>query len=375
MGLDALEYNCCLSENTAPGCQALKKEEQPDPIKTPACKNAMVSHCQTSANITSPMCRTFINNLLQEKLSDMDEPIIAFCATQREENNPFYKDCRCVNIDNTCLGQKIMRFKGGNPGCFYKPCKENSAFLTSSLALNTCQSVECTIGSISISGGDNAVINLDKGSSNVNCGNTELQPPRSAPKAKFFEHTSSVCTGKKIVNSAKTVPAATAKENCRDACIDDDDCNAYQTYCSGLGSTCECDLFHTSGFEVPKKDECSLAAIGNLSKDDRKVRECSSIAGAALNASAYLCADQRSPAAKGKDGALPYADSNAKPPEGYKAKSGSQACRCQGNKLGLDACGDLCCENSPYTSTDPTDELYFMNGGTKSAANLCWDKK
>merc|ERR1719461_869902 len=56
---------------------------------------------------------------------------------------------------------------------------------------------------------------------------------------------------------------------------------------------------------------------------------------------------------------LPIVGSNKNPPVGYEAKSGSGRCRCTGNGRGLNSCGELCCDNSPYTSTDPSSSYYF----------------
>jgi len=66
--------------------------------------------------------------------------------------------------------------------------------------------------------------------------------------------------------------------------------------------------------------------------------------------------------------------SNSNPPPGYKAKDGSGTCTCNGNGGGLASCGDLCCTNSPYTSTDPSNQHYYKNGGTSSMKNLCFEK-
>jgi len=68
----------------------------------------------------------------------------------------------------------------------------------------------------------------------------------------------------------------------------------------------------------------------------------------------------------------PIVGSNADPPPGFIAKSGSGPCKCTGNGLGLNSCGNLCCADSPWTSTNPADQYYFANGGQKSLENLCW---
>ena len=377
MSLTQIQYNCCLNGNGLPDC--VKLDPQPDQIKTPACKNAMVRHCQTSANIVTPMCRTFISNLVQNAppLSDMDQPVISFCATQREEKNPSYNDCKCVNVANTCLGQKIMRFKAGNPGCYYPPCKENNIFTTSALWARSCKSVTCTIGDITIQAGKDSKIVNPPGMINQNCGNLTPQPPRPTSNVKFFDHSSSVCTGKKLTgeNASSSLPEETAKTSCRDLCIGRDDCNAYQTECPPGGSTCQCDLFSTNGFGIPKKADCDTSKTGNWSQAEYE-KLCGGISGADPKISSFFCADQRTPAAKkgGADGDLPHAKSNSDPPDGFKAKAGSGPCKCQGSGIGLDSCGSLCCADSPYTSTDPTDKDYFMNGGQKSKANVCWEK-
>merc|ERR1719461_1697191 len=69
---------------------------------------------------------------------------------------------------------------------------------------------------------------------------------------------------------------------------------------------------------------------------------------------------------------LPIVGSNKNPPVGYEAKSGSGRCRCTGNGRGLNSCGELCCDNSPYTSTDPSSSYYFKKGGNGNIFNLCW---
>lgn len=77
--------------------------------------------------------------------------------------------------------------------------------------------------------------------------------------------------------------------------------------------------------------------------------------------------------AAAKDG-LPSVASNSDPPIGYRAKIGSGPCRCRGNGLGLDACGHLCCDQSPFTSTNPRDSLHYTRGGQGTIDNLCWDR-
>ena len=69
---------------------------------------------------------------------------------------------------------------------------------------------------------------------------------------------------------------------------------------------------------------------------------------------------------------LPLLSKNRFPPPGSVAKDDAGPCECKDEGFGLDSCGELCCENSPYTSTDPKDPAYYMNGGTRSLDNLCW---
>ena len=69
---------------------------------------------------------------------------------------------------------------------------------------------------------------------------------------------------------------------------------------------------------------------------------------------------------------LPLLSKNRFPPPGYVAKDDSGPCECKDEGFGLDSCGELCCENSPYTSTDPKDPTYYMHGGTRSHDLLCW---
>merc|ERR1711871_328574 len=72
-------------------------------------------------------------------------------------------------------------------------------------------------------------------------------------------------------------------------------------------------------------------------------------------------------------GTLP-SGSNKNPPMGYSAKAGSGPCRCRGSGYGLDSCGELCCAHSPYTDPDPNGKYYFGKGGTRTSANLCYEK-
>ena len=66
--------------------------------------------------------------------------------------------------------------------------------------------------------------------------------------------------------------------------------------------------------------------------------------------------------------------SNTDPPPGFTAKQGSGPCQCTRTGWGLDSCGALCCANSPFTSTDPTDDNYYGNGGYRTVENLCWEE-
>ena len=65
----------------------------------------------------------------------------------------------------------------------------------------------------------------------------------------------------------------------------------------------------------------------------------------------------------------PQVRQNALPPNhlGHRfvAKVDSAPCQCAGSGWGVHSCGDLCCESSPYTSTDPDNQYYYLsNGGT-----------
>ena len=61
---------------------------------------------------------------------------------------------------------------------------------------------------------------------------------------------------------------------------------------------------------------------------------------------------------------LPRLPANSAAPPGYKAIPGSGPCMCRWTHIGLDACGDLCCNASPWTATDPKatgNKLYDRN--------------
>jgi hypothetical protein len=89
-----------------------------------------------------------------------------------------------------------------------------------------------------------------------------------------------------------------------------------------------------------------------------------------------FCSWQPSSSAHCFDGTLPIVESNRNPPPGYVAKPGSGPCQCGGSGFGLKSCGELCCEHSPYTSTNPDSEYYYERGSssrsTGTAVNLCW---
>ena len=63
--------------------------------------------------------------------------------------------------------------------------------------------------------------------------------------------------------------------------------------------------------------------------------------------------------------------SNSNPPYGYKAKEGSDECKCEGNGYGLNSCGDLCCGNSPYNSLREEDKNHYYGG---DESKLCWER-
>ena len=85
------------------------------------------------------------------------------------------------------------------------------------------------------------------------------------------------------------------------------------------------------------------------------------------------CTDCKPIVADDEKKVLPFLTNNRFAPTGYKAKADSGPCQCKDEGFGLDSCGELCCENSPYTATDPQDPFYYMNGGTRSTKNLCWE--
>ena len=304
MSLTRDQYDCCLNSNSLPKCAALGND-QPNQITTPACKNAMVRHCQVSSNITTPMCRTFINNLVrnQPPLADMDRQVTAFCAMNREEKNKFYKECECVNVANTCLGQKILRYKAGNPGCYYPPCKNPSldSFMTSSMYAQSCTSITCAIGDITIKGGEGAKIVAPPGMINQNCGNLSPQPPRAPDKFQYVDASSSMCTGTALKgdNATSSVPKNSAGTVCKGLCDARDDCNAYQTHCSATKDTCDCSLFATSGVGTPLIPECAPDKTGSLSQDEYEKR-CTGSNATAKDVNLWFCGHHRDPPAKVK---------------------------------------------------------------------------
>ena len=54
---------------------------------------------------------------------------------------------------------------------------------------------------------------------------------------------------------------------------------------------------------------------------------------------------------------------NKAPPAGYKPIAGSGKCMCRGGGNGLDSCGTLCCDASPYTDPDPSGQYYVGTRG------------
>lgn len=63
--------------------------------------------------------------------------------------------------------------------------------------------------------------------------------------------------------------------------------------------------------------------------------------------------------------------SNSNPPYGYKAKGGSGDCKCTGNGVGINSCGDLCCESSPNNSLIEEDGIQYYDG---DESKLCWER-
>ena len=231
MTLTEIEYNCCLNPTEAEGCHELG-DNQPKQTEG-ACMHTWVRQCSKSDNIVTPKCRAFIDNMNNHSppLADMDQPIIAFCAMNRTEGDPNYEMCKCVNASNTCLGQKILKYKSGNVGCFYPDCKTETTIKTSDLYAPECRSVTCSIGDITIEGGKGSIIDT-KGMVSQNCGNTEPQPPQPSSPYSYQTHSASICNGAWLGKGAiSMVPSAGAAKACQVLCDARDDCFAFQTIC------------------------------------------------------------------------------------------------------------------------------------------------
>ena len=279
MDLKQVEYNCCLDPANAQGCESLP--EQPHKTETPACKNIWTRHCSKSSNLVTPACRAFIDDLngAIPPLADMDEPVRSFCAMHRTESDPHYDICRCVNATNTCLGQKISRFKSGSVGCYYPACKEQGVLKTSDLFAPECRSVVCTIGDINIDASGGAVIDT-KGMVNQNCGGAVLQAPAAA-EPSLQVHSSSACSQAPLA-SPTYVPAATAARDCMASCAARGaECAAYQTICPANVPSCTCTLFDKPGFAAPSAASC----VGLKKSQLDHTATCGDV----IDASAFTC--------------------------------------------------------------------------------------
>lgn len=264
--------NCCLSPTDTENCMVgqLPGGKIPDNVADTACRNIFVRYCRSSDNITSDKCRTFISKMNKNMppLPDMDAPIEAFCAMHREEKDDHFKDCACVNVANTCAGQKVIKFKNGNPACYFDDCKmaaaDSTIFLTSSLYGPECKSVDCSIGPINIQMGKGNTVDF-KNMINQKCGNANDRQPGDPPwtgtgssggGTQYTPHTGNSCTADKLSNGSSTVKKDGAAKACQSLCDARNDCLAFQVQCKPGEDSCACDLFSGDGYDMPMPPEC-----------------------------------------------------------------------------------------------------------------------
>jgi hypothetical protein len=147
-----MDYDCCLQPNQPGKCT---KNNTPDQIHDASCNAQWVAYCSPSKNITKNECLNFIHNMnqAQSPMSNMDDQVESFCAMNREEKDPFFKQCACVNLQNTCAGRTILKEKAGSPACYFEQCKsgDHDMFVTSEMHPSKCNVVDCSIKDISIS--------------------------------------------------------------------------------------------------------------------------------------------------------------------------------------------------------------------------------
>lgn len=249
--------NCCLNPGSI-DCATLPSHLQNQSNITDArCKLLWVKHCSSSKeNMTTEKCRTWIRDIQTHTppLPDMDRPIAAFCAMNREEKDPFYEDCKCVNFANTCAGQRIMATMAGNPGCYYEHCKEaysgGRAFRTSDLQNPKCQSVTCSVGNITINMASKSSVDLRRFLTQK-CGG--FSEDTHAPSSFLGQHSLSKCTGTLLSDTESVKATANAAPNdvrpaCEAHCDARKDCRAFQTYCPPSGGDCTCSLHRSAGY-------------------------------------------------------------------------------------------------------------------------------
>lgn len=307
---------CCLSPEDTTNCMVglLPTKKAPDQIEDTQCRNIMVRHCRSSENITSDKCRTFIKKMNEHMppLADMDLPVEAFCAMHRTKGDKHYDDCACINVANTCAGQKVIRFKTGNPACYFDDCKKAAAdstiFLTSSLSGPECKSIDCSIGPINIQmAGGNKVDFKDM--INQKCGNANDRKPGDPPwqgtgsgGISYSAHTGNSCTAAPLASGSSSVKKSDAKNQCKQLCDSRDDCAAFQIGCNPNSADCTCDLFSDDGYDLPLPPNCtgpdaekwkseSVVVNGNtMSKFDATCKGTN-----LLNTTDITCYDSRNP--------------------------------------------------------------------------------
>lgn len=259
--LQALIDKCCLDPGDVQCEQLPANLRDRSNVTNAACKNLWVSKCATSANLPTPPCQSWIRAIHAPSppLPDMDGPIVAFCATQRDPGDPFHKMCDCVNFSNTCSGREIMASTPGNPGCFYPGCKKPDVLKTSDLQQPHCKSVNCSVGDITIKAGAHSKINVAN-MIKQKCSAT-LPSPDTPPVTPVLNvHTHSRCVGTSHM-AGKDLSASTASDECSKRCAAHDECEAYQMSCDAHGK-CACTLHDSAGYVASKHagDTCYDAA-------------------------------------------------------------------------------------------------------------------
>lgn len=245
-------YYCCL-DPSGPRCTDFNTPSNIDDAK---CKNMWTRKCSKSNEMTTGPCLTFISNITRNNMADMDGPVRAFCAMHREIDKPHYELCKCVNFDNTCEGQKIMKVMAGSPGCYFPSCKSPDTLKTSDLMQPECRNVTCTMKDITVSGGD---LQLNQ---NCESGAPKTQADADEPWSpyEYTAHSNSNCTGSRIESYDKTfvdLDTDTIISTCKQACNDRESCKAFSINSEGdqRDKKSRCVLYSNNGVKAGNKGE------------------------------------------------------------------------------------------------------------------------